>query len=291
MPELYSLIGLALLALGAAGALLHALLFAESVRKKALNASKVALALFFVAIALFGAFAYSYSETTSFTQASVELAGNELAGNNSVLANKAEYKTIETKTETFTKQVSPVECEGVRDIVYWRELRVYNGTVTDAKGVNKTVSFTRFTLTIENNGTQRVSNVLITEHIPSIVAAESGQVFNFTLAPASVRKGSVVVEWMFDNVEPGEKKSVSYTVEKKVGAQALNDFDAPNVVAKAVKQGQAGEVQSAAGESIVEVSAQRAGVDWMLPGLVAVTALVGAIVYYFARKTRQPPAA
>jgi hypothetical protein len=236
----------------------------------------------FAAAALLGTFSYSYAETSSsFTQASVTFASPSPTPALAAL----EYKVLESKTEVFTKQVSPVECEGISNLVYWRELRIYNSTLVDERGKNKTVSFSTFTLTIRNKGNSTVSNVLVTEHVPDIVAADPGQVFNYSTAPLSVRKGSVVVEWLFDKIDAGGEKTVSYTVEKRVSADSLKDFETPNVVAQAIKTGAA-----AGGVSptpVVTVVAQRAGVDWTLPGIVVAMALVAAVVYFFTRKIRQ----
>ncbi|MEM0475865.1 MAG: hypothetical protein QW343_03660, partial [Candidatus Norongarragalinales archaeon] len=141
-------------------------------------------------------------------------------------------------------------------------------------------------LTIQNKGNQSVSNVLVAEYIPDIVALEPGEVFNYSVAPRSIRKGSVVVEWMFDKIEPGANASVSYTVEKRLSADALKDFEAPNVVAQAVKAGAAG-AQASPTTPIVTVAAQRAAVDWTLPGIVVAMALVAAVAYFFVRKTQR----
>jgi len=277
-------VGLVFLAVGAGGALFSAL----SVGERFLAArvlpsfSSISLLFLFAAAALVGAFTYSYAETSSsFTQASVTFASPSPLPSPSAL----EYKVLESKTEVFTKQVSPVECEGISNLVYWRELQMYNSTLVDEHGKNKTVSFSTFTLTIRNKGNASVSNVLVTEHVPDIVAAEPGQIFNYSSAPLSVRKGSVVVEWLFDKIDAGGEKTVSYTVEKRVDADSLKDFEAPNVVAQAVKAGAA--AGSVSPTPVVTVAAQRAGGDWTLPGIVVAMALVAAVVYFFTRKIRQ----
>ncbi len=255
--------------------------------------ARVFFVLLFLGVAFLGAFLYSYSESIGFSQAS------------EVFASPAPGSVIlESKTDVFTKQVMPLECSGVRDFVFWRELRVTRATRIYANGTNKTVFLSTFTLTVQNKGSSAVSDVLITEHIPDAVASEPGQVFNYSVAPFSVRKGSVLVDWMFAGVDAGEKKTVSYTVEKRLDADALKDFDAPNVVARAIKQGVAtpgvvatavagGGVASpsapsnASGGEIETVPSKKAGVDWTIPGIVAAIALVGAFVLFFNRRLRQ----
>jgi hypothetical protein len=293
---LFNVIGLALLAVGAAGALFFALAATESWRKSKewQNLfSPASSALLFFGVALVGAFAYSYSVTTSFSQAVAEVGGGGAAAGGAATPSaanaNAQYKVLEFKNEVFTKQVSPVECEGARDLMYWRELRVYNATKIDERGVKKNIFLSTFTLNIKNKGNQTVSNLLVTEHIPDIIAAEPGQVFNFSVKPVSVRKGSVVVEWLFDKVDPGANQSVSYTVEKRVSADALKDLEVPNVVSQAVKAGAAtpaGAGASASEAPIVTVAAQRAAVDWTVPGIVVAMGLVGAVIYFFSRKMR-----
>ncbi len=298
-------VGLLLFAVGAGGALFSALaLLDESLAKRAgrlkgrlegrSEKRRVSPILFFIGVAFVGAFLFSYSELTA-TTTSVSAASP-------VPSSGQDYRVLESKTEAFLKPVSAAECEGVRDFVYWRELRVYAATRVYGNGVNKTVFLSTFTLTLQNKG-GAVSNVLVTERIPDVVAAEPGQVFNFSVAPASVRKGSVVVDWLFEGVDSGEKKSVSYTVEKKVGAEALKDFDAPNVVARAVAQGAAapnavaraaneGAAEGAAAPNALEaqiatVPEQKAGVDWTIPGIILAVAIVGSVVLFFSRKLRQ----
>jgi len=133
----------------------------------------------------------------------------------------------------------PVNClTGDCGLVYWRELHVFNAAgIEVASSELDGPGFSTFTLIVKNVLNRTVYDVLITEVIPDSVASDPSQVYDFSIPPLSVRKGSVVVTWLFENVEPGETKNVSYRVAKRTDSQSLNDFETPKVVTAAVAGG------------------------------------------------------
>jgi len=188
----------------------------------------------------------------------------------------ARGEIVEEKSETFVNRLTPIKCVGEKDVVYWRELKVYNTSVKDASGNVKTNYYSTITLNIQNIGLNKLSGVSVVEKIPDSVARVPEDITEFSVSPKRVSKGSVVVEWLFSYVEPGEKKQVSYTVEKKLDASVLNDFGAPEVVAQAV------EGPSASSVALEQPAA--AGVDYSIVGLVVVIVVILALLYAFVLK-------
>lgn len=185
----------------------------------------------------------------------------------------ARGKVVEEKTETYVNRLTPIKCIGEDDIVYWRELKVYNTTVTDASSNVKTTYYSTITLNIQNVGPNKLSDVTVLEKIPDSIARVPEDITEFSVTPKRVVKGSVVVEFLFSYVEPGEKKQVSYTVEKRLDASALNEFGAPEVVAQAIE-----------GPTAPSVAPEReaaAGVDYSIVGLVVVIVAIIALLYAF----------
>jgi hypothetical protein len=138
-------------------------------------------------------------------------------------------RLLDYKLERFSRQVTPVSCVGARELVYWRELRVYNVTRVDSSGKTSTAYYSTITLTLRNEGSTSLYDVVVHEKIPDAIAAEPNEVINFSVAPLAVRKGSVAIDWMFQSVAPGETKSVSYTVEKRVSKDLFDGLTAPSV--------------------------------------------------------------
>ncbi len=191
----------------------------------------------------------------------------------------ARENVVEEKTETYVNRLTPITCVGEKDIVYWRELKVYNTSTTDASGRTKTTYYSTITLNLQNVGPNKLSGVTVLEKIPDAVARVPEEITQFSVSPKRVSKGSVVVEWLFSYVEPGEKKQVSYTVQKKLDASVLNEFGAPEVVAQAIEGPTAPSVAP---------EAREAGVDYSVVGLVIVIVAVLALLYAFVlRKTRK----
>lgn len=186
-------------------------------------------------------------------------------------------RVIESKTEVFTKEVTPMTCEGVKDLVYWRELRVYNVTKQDVLGRITTSYYSTITLSVENKGTQTIKNFVLAEKIPSEVAQTPGELMNFTIKPSAMKVGSVVVEWMFEQVQPGEKKEVSYTVEKKLSKETLAGFEAPRVITQAIEAG-----------AHPTPTPQQAGFDYLMLGVVFAVIIAAGVGYYFLKKRSSP---
>jgi hypothetical protein len=169
--------------------------------------------------------------------------------------------------------LTPITCLGEKDVVYWRELKVYNTTVKDASGNVKTTYYSTITLNLQNIGPNKLSDVTVLEKIPDSIARVPEEVTAYSIPPTRVIKGSVVVEWLFSYVEPGEKKQVSYTVQKKLDASALNDYQAPQVVAQAI--------EGPTAPSVAPEQPAAAGVDYTIIGLVVVVVAILALLYAF----------
>lgn len=191
----------------------------------------------------------------------------------------ARGKVMEEKTETYVNRLTPITCAGEKDIVYWRELKVYNTTTKDASGKTKTTYYSTITLNLQNIGPNKLSEVTVLEKIPDSVARVPEEITEFSVTPKRVAKGSVVVEWLFSYIEPREKKEVSYTVQKKLDTSVLNDFGAPEIVAQAIEG-------TTAPSTAPESREAAAGVDYSIVGLVVVIAVIVALLYAFVLRRK-----
>jgi len=181
---------------------------------------------------------------------------------------------LRNETQVYTRTYTPVLCvQQDANFTVWRELAVYN-TTRISGGIARNVYYSTITVYLRNDGSAPFQNFFLKEHLPDAVASTPGELFNFTKAPDSFEQGSVVVSWLFENIEPGETKSVSYTVEKKLDERVLEDYESPPVVA--------------AGTNMPEGGAQgdqtRSGTDYTPIVLVVLLGLVGGAVYYFASR-------
>ncbi|NYZ77775.1 hypothetical protein H0N96_00020 [Candidatus Micrarchaeota archaeon] len=213
---------------------------------------------------------------TAFAPPESALAAPAVGGDLSALL--ARGKIIEEKTETYVNRLTPIKCLGQEDVVYWRELKVFNTTTKDASGNTKTTFYSTITLNIQNVGPNKLSDVTLLEKIPDSIARVPEDITEFSITPKRVVKGSVVVEWLFSYVEPGEKKQVSYTVEKRLDASALNDFGAPEVVAQAI--------EGPTAPSVAPEQPAAAGMDYTIIGLVIVVVTILALLYAFVLKKK-----
>ena len=120
------------------------------------------------------------------------------------------------------------------------------------------------------------------------IFGKKGDLFNFTVAPYRFETGSVVVTWLFDNIEPGETKSVSYTVEKELGEEVLDEFEAPQVVAAGAGLPETRQAIAAPQGTAEQPGSTQGGTpfDWTPVVLVGLMVVVGAVIFFFARKTR-----
>ena len=189
-------------------------------------------------------------------------------------------KLVFNETQVYTKRLAPLVCQKLDiDVTIWREMTTYNITTTDRFGKMMVKNYSTFKVTIRNNGNASLKNVLLKERLPGAVAQRPDELMNFTVPPSGFEQGSVVVTWLFDNVDPGETKEVSYTVEKNLDKKVLNEFEAPQVV---VVQQQAATSTPAAEQPTGQQGS-------LLPiGIGVLIVLVGGVLFYFIRKAQSP---
>ncbi|PIO06472.1 hypothetical protein COT29_00745 [Candidatus Micrarchaeota archaeon CG08_land_8_20_14_0_20_59_11] len=187
---------------------------------------------------------------------------------------------IFNETQIYTKRLAPLVCQKLDiDVTIWREMNTYNITTTDRFGRKVTKNYSTFKVTIKNTGNVSLKNVLLKERLPGAVAQRPDELMNFTVPPSGFEEGSVVVTWLFDNMNPGEEKEVSYTVEKQLDKQVLDEFEAPQVV---VLQQGAATATPAAVEQAPEPPQ-----DNLLPIAIGVLIVaVGGVLFYFIRKAQ-----
>lgn len=175
------------------------------------------------------------------------------------------------ETQTYRRTLTPIECsQGDESIVFWREMRVYNVTAVEG-GVEQVKHYATFTLHFKNNGDKKIEEFLIKEHLPEIVAENPEDFTDFSVEPYGFEHGSVVVTWLFENVEPGETRSVEYTVEKELNEDVLNEFDKPKIVV-------------AASNSKAPTSSQTEQCfDWTTPIIALLTLGLAGVIYYFTQ--------
>ncbi|VVB67830.1 Uncharacterised protein [Candidatus Norongarragalina meridionalis] len=186
---------------------------------------------------------------------------------------------IFNETQIYTKRLSPLVCQKMDiDVTVWRELNTYNITTVDKFGKKVTKNYSTFKVTIRNNGNTSLKNVLLKEHLPGAVAQRPDELMNFTVPPTGFEQGSVVVTWLFDNVDPGEEKAVTYTVEKKLDENVLNEYEAPQVV---VLQ------EGAATATPIPVTEEPGAGNNLIPIAIGVLIVgVGGVLFYFIRKAQ-----
>ena len=168
---------------------------------------------------------------------------------------------LNESVQTFTKTVTPLSCSvSDKTFTVWRELDVKEMVYADAKGNKASKFVSTITVHVRNDAGVELTDVEFRELIPDSVAKNPQELFNFTLRPELVEKGSVVVSFLFDNVKPGEVKNFSYSVEKKVDEKALSDFKEPEILLKKKQTG------------------AQAGSDLILPGVVVFLFVIAAFV-------------
>ena len=175
--------------------------------------------------------------------------------------SKAEL--LSEQSQVFTQTIQPLVCDK-GDLVYWRELRVYNVT----KG-NKTSTFSTITLFVKNSGSGAIDNFLVKEKLPESVAKTPEEIVGFSITPFAFEEGSVVVDFLFDNIEPGETKQVSYTVDKKLDERVLGEYEPPKAVS------------ATTGNAI---QPKKQGLDYTLVGLVVVAVVLGGLIIFFLKR-------
>ncbi|MBI4361209.1 hypothetical protein HY572_05555 [Candidatus Micrarchaeota archaeon] len=194
-----------------------------------------------------------------------------------VATASASETLVSSEREVFTKTLQPLVCEAGKDSIdITRELNVYEVEEIVA-GVKTVKHYSTITLHVKNTGNVDLKDVLVKERVPDSVAQRPEDLFNFNIPPTSFEKGSVVVTWLFDEVQAGEEKQVSYTVEKKLDEQVLNDYEPPKVLSKAAGAPGSG---SASGPTPAD-----SGSDLTLPILGVLLLLIGGGVYWFTRQS------
>ncbi|MFH1056596.1 MAG: hypothetical protein V1717_02260 [Candidatus Micrarchaeota archaeon] len=178
-----------------------------------------------------------------------------------------EAKLLSTESQVFTQTIQPLVCDQ-GNLTYWRELRVYNVTRQ-----NQTRTFSTVTLFVKNVGEKAVKNVVVKEKLPEQIAKTPEEIIGFSVTPFAFEKGSVVVDWLFESIDPGETKSVSYTVEKDLEPGILGEFDAPQ------------SVSTTTGQAVAQAAPQKAQpFDYTIVGLVFVAVILGAVIVLFSRR-------
>ena len=172
-------------------------------------------------------------------------------------------RLISEQTQVFTQTLQPLVCDQ-GNLVYWRELKVYNVTWG-----NTTKTYSTITLFVKNVGGTPVNNIFIKEKLPEKVAKTPDELVGFSVTPFAFEEGSVVVDFLFNNIQPQETKQVSYTVEKPLDPQVLNEYEPPKTVSANAADAPAPTKQ---------------GFDFALIGLVAVAVVLGAIIVLFLRR-------
>ncbi|MBI5229399.1 hypothetical protein HY991_04765 [Candidatus Micrarchaeota archaeon] len=164
------------------------------------------------------------------------------------------------------------EGEKLPEVIITRELLVYQANKTDRFGRTYLANYSTITITIENPNNVSLKNLLIKESIPEEVAKEISELVFGGEKPMNTsmeienqsaselagvsriglggirrsvkeirfvgndtvksQKKSIVVQWIFDNLDPGQKKTVNYTVEKQLTKDVLANYTSPDVIAE-----------------------------------------------------------
>ncbi|MFH0973598.1 MAG: hypothetical protein V1817_02305 [Candidatus Micrarchaeota archaeon] len=218
----------------AAGFVFFGLRYQRAVRKNAQEKKDLAVA----AACGIAAFAFLTALTALYYAPSLQPAqvlNPEIAAINAS-TSAIGSRLLDYKLESFSRQITPVSCVGVKEIVYWRELRVYNVTRIDAQGKTSSAYYSTISLSLRNEGSTALTELVVRERIPDAIASDPSEIINFSVAPARVVKGSVVVDWMFNNIGPNETKTVTYTVQNNVSGNIFDGMGAPSVATRIAGQ-------------------------------------------------------
>jgi len=87
-------------------------------------------------------------------------------------------------------------------------------------------------LRLQNRGNTRIKEIEVTEVLPSIVSVER-EVSIGSLQPAKMlrheKKGTTIVKWVIDNLDPSEERVLSYRIKSKLSI--LGSFSLPPATA------------------------------------------------------------
>jgi hypothetical protein len=176
----------------------------------------------------------------------------------------SDARLVSSNTQVFRQSFQPLVCDQ-GNLVYWRELRVY-----EMHDKNTTRTFSTISLYVKNVGNNTVKNLLVKERLPESVATTPEDIVGFNVKPFGFEKGSVVVNWLFDNIQPGETKTVSYTVEKQLNDSTLGEYQSPTAVSRTTTAATASQ-----------------SFDFTLIGLVLVAVVLGGVIVFFLQGQRQ----
>ena len=177
----------------------------------------------------------------------------------------SDAKLVSSNTQVFRQTFQPLVCDQ-GNLVYWRELRVYEVKVNNTLKTYSTIS-----LYVKNVGNNTVTNLLVKERLPESVATTPEEIVGFNVKPFGFEKGSVVVNWLFENIEPGETKTVSYTVEKELNESTLGEYDSPTAVSR----------------TTTAATASQSSLDFTIVGLVLVAVVLGGVIVFFLQGKSQ----
>lgn len=114
-------------------------------------------------------------------------------------------------------------------VSFEREFSLFEINQTLPNGTVVTSYKSIFSLIVRNTGNKTINRIIVREIIPEEVAANESEI-DFGKKPRRILRGSVVVEWIFENVSAGGSASVNYSVNKKLSRDVLNKYGEPNVV-------------------------------------------------------------
>lgn len=136
----------------------------------------------------------------------------------------AGFLSAQAEKFQFEQDVVPLSCG--KSVQVWRELEVF-----EAQSPQGPVFFSRVTLHLKNglSGTD-LKNLVLRERLPENVAQGPEELLSITPGQNRFLNGSVVVEWLFENVESGQEVTAHYTVEKKLDSGVLSEYGPPKIL-------------------------------------------------------------
>lgn len=186
-------------------------------------------------------------------------------------------REIERKEQKMTAQ-------GVADVAVSRTL-VVNEVPGTTAGYRST-----FTLVVENTGSMALRGVEFRERIPDDVATDASQL-TFNPQPARFERGSIIAVWLLD-IAPGEKRTLTYSVNKRLDSSVLAKFAAPSISAAAPTATATATpaVIATATPTASATPAPSAGqISWdnnALVTAIVIIAVVAAVAYYMLMRKK-----
>lgn len=148
------------------------------------------------------------------------------------LNGESEIRVIEQESQVFeiNPKIACVDCD--KDaIVLERSLKVYKVTQDENENYMSLI-----TVSIKNLGNKDIENFEVIEYIPSSIAGRSNEI-TFNLKPAKIEETSksIIVTWMFDNLEVEKEVSASYIINKKISGEIISQYSPDDKIASYVK--------------------------------------------------------